>query len=81
LPWDDSLLRERVLSFLHPSQRLLDLGAGAGILPQMDFRRHADWIAGVDPDERVLTNPYLHDARVGYGEDIPYPDSSLVATS
>ena len=75
--WDDLVFRERVLAHLEPHHRLLDLGAGAGILPSMDFRGHAAEICGVDPDERVRENPYLDEARVGVGERIPFEDDAF----
>jgi SAM-dependent methyltransferase len=70
--WDDTLLREHVLQVLRPGDRLLDLGAGAGIVPQMNFRGMAAEVCGVDPDPRVTENPYLDSAKVGTGEAIPY---------
>lgn len=75
--WDDNLLRKRVLEHLRPDRSLLDLGAGAGFVTAMDFRGEARRICGIDPDPRVLENPYLNDARVGSGEAIPYPDSEF----
>jgi len=35
----------------------LDLGAGAGIVSQMNFKGIASRVCGIDPDERVLSNP------------------------
>lgn len=75
--WDDKLFRERVLARLGADKDVLDLGAGAGIVAEMDFRHRARRICGVDPDPRVAENPYLDDARVGAGEAIPYPDASF----
>lgn len=72
--WDDELFRERVLAELRPESELLDLGAGAGHVKQMNFRGRARRVCGVDPDERVRENPYLDEARVGFGEAIPYAD-------
>jgi hypothetical protein len=43
----------------------------------MEFRGLAARFCGVDPDERVLENPYLDDARVGVGEAIPYEDATF----
>jgi SAM-dependent methyltransferase len=73
--WDDERLRAAVLARIEPHHRLLDLGAGAGLVPQMNFRGHAAQVCGVDPDPRVATNPHLDEARVGVGESIPYPDA------
>ena len=70
--WDDEIFRELILAELTPESELLDLGAGAGIVPQMDFRGHAKHICGVDLDERVRENPFLHEGKVGCGEEIPY---------
>ena len=75
--YDDLVLRETVLERLRPEHRLLDLGAGAGILPAMDFKGRAAVVCGVDPDPRVAENPYLDDARVGVGEKIPYESESF----
>ncbi|HVS10503.1 MAG TPA: glycosyltransferase [Planctomycetota bacterium] len=75
--WDDELLRREVLRVLAPGHRLLDLGAGAGIVPQMDFRGRAARVCGVDPDPRVRENPHLDEGRIGLGDAIPYPDRSF----
>jgi len=48
-----------------------DLGAGAGIVEEMDFRGHARRICGIDPDPRVVDSPYLDEGQVGVGESIP----------
>lgn len=75
--WDDALFRRRVLERLDPAWHLLDLGAGAGSVPEMDFRQFAARVFGLDPDPRVRDNPYLDEARVGHGETIPFPDASF----
>jgi ubiquinone/menaquinone biosynthesis C-methylase UbiE len=75
--WDDALFRERILSHLRPEMTLLDLGAGAGIVTQMNFKGLAARICGVDPDPRVVSNPYLDEGLEGTGEAIPYPDGSF----
>jgi ubiquinone/menaquinone biosynthesis C-methylase UbiE len=77
--WDDTLLRERVLRVLRPSDRLLDLGAGAGIIPQMRLRGLCAEVVGIDLDERVLSNPCLDAAKVASADDIPYPDATFDA--
>jgi SAM-dependent methyltransferase len=75
--WDDQLLRERVLARLDARSSVLDLGAGAGIVTQMNFRDHAARVCGVDLDPRVAENPYLHEAKVATGERIPYGDGEF----
>jgi len=75
--WDDWLFRDRILSTLKPGDHLLDLGAGAGIVESMNFHGKAARVCGVDPDPRVVDNPYLDEGVVGTGEAIPYPDDSF----
>jgi SAM-dependent methyltransferase len=75
--WDDRLLRERVLRVLRPTHRLLDLGAGAGIVEAMHFRGLCAEVSGIDLDERVLTNPHLDAAEVASADHLPYPDASF----
>jgi len=72
--WDDRLLRQAVLAELDSSKDLLDLGAGAGIVPEMAFKGEARRVCGVDPDPRVVDNPHLDEGREGFGESIPYED-------
>ena len=75
--WDDRLLRERILAELDPGSIVLDLGAGAGIVAEMDFRGRAARVCGVDLDARVLDNPYLDEAKVADAGRIPYPDATF----
>jgi len=75
--WDDALLRERILAYIGPDDDVLDLGAGAGIVPQTNFRGLARRVCGLDPDPRVTANPNLDEGRVGSGEHIPWPDESF----
>lgn len=70
--WDDQLFRERILTHLRPDSALLDLGAGAGIVEQMNFRGCAASICGVDLDPRVVNNPMLDEGRVANADGIPY---------
>lgn len=70
--WDDELFRKIVLSHIDARSALLDLGAGAGIVDAMDFRCNVERVCGVDLDERVLANPFLHEAKIGSAEAIPY---------
>lgn len=43
----------------------------------MNFRGLAGRVCGIDPDPRIVDNPYLDEGKVGYGEDVPYPDESF----
>ena len=74
--WDDQVFRQVILAHLvSRPDAILDLGAGAGIVPQMDFRGMAGRVCGIDPDPRVADNPYLDEGLQGFGERIPYPDA------
>lgn len=72
--WDDRIFRERILAHIGPESVVLDLGAGSGIVEQMNFRGLAKCICGVDLDPRVVTNPMLDDGRVADAGGIPYED-------
>ena len=54
---------------------MLDIGAGAGILPQMNFKGEVARICGVDLDPRVVDNPMLDEGRVADAGGIPYDDA------
>ena len=75
--WDDELFRARLLNAIRPVDTVLDLGAGAGIVPQLNLLGIAGMVCGVDPDERVTRNPYLNEGRIGFGEHIPYPSETF----
>ena len=75
--WDDQLFRERILENLRPEMKLLDLGAGAGIVAEMNFLGKAQKVCGVDLDPRVMSNPFLDEGRVSDAGEIPYPDDSF----
>lgn len=66
--WDDEWFRAEILKFLNAKSQVLDLGAGAGVVAQMNFRGRAALVCGVDPDPRVNSNPYLDEAHIGAGE-------------
>jgi len=75
--WDDDMFRKCVLSYLRPHYRLLDIGAGAGILPQTNFRGLAAQAVGIDLDERVRDNPHLDLGVVANCESIPFDNDSF----
>lgn len=70
--WDDQLFRECILRYLKSDSVVLDLGAGAGIVEQMNFKGLAVRVCGVDLDPRVVTNPMLDEGRVADAGGIPY---------
>ena len=72
--WDDELFRSSILEVISSEHIVLDLGAGAGIVSQMNFRGLVERVYGVDPDERVSTNPHLDVGRVGWAEELPFED-------
>jgi SAM-dependent methyltransferase len=73
--WDDQHFRERILLHLRPDAAVLDLGAGAGIVEQMNFKGLAASVCGVDLDPRVVHNPMLDEGRVANADGIPYEDA------
>jgi SAM-dependent methyltransferase len=75
--WDDELFRKEIVKELTKDKTVLDLGAGAGIVSQMNIRGLAKKVCGIDPDNRVVDNPYLDEGKVAVGENIPYPDESF----
>jgi SAM-dependent methyltransferase len=70
--WDDELFRSSILKSAEPDWEVLDLGAGAGVVRQMNFRGQVQRVCGLDPDGRVLNNVALDEAKVGVGEAIPF---------
>ncbi len=70
--WDDKIFRQLTLKYLKKQDTLLDIGAGRGALPEMNFKEQATYCVGVDPDEVVKTNPYLHETHVGFGHEMPF---------
>lgn len=69
--------RKRILTLLQPDAVLLDLGAGRGFRPAMNFQGHAARICGVDPDPCVLENSQLDEGKVLDGPTLPYPDGTF----
>lgn len=72
--WDDKLLRSKVCKYLDRNCKVLDLGAGAGVNDSLNFKGVALRVYGVDLDKRVLSNPYLDEAKLSSAESIPYGD-------
>jgi SAM-dependent methyltransferase len=75
--WDDILFRQEIESLITPKYHLMDLGAGSGNNPHMNFRGKVAKVVGVDPHPSVAQNPFLDDARIERGGVIPYDDNSF----
>ncbi len=75
--WDDELFRRSILQTIEADWDILDLGAGAGVVRQMNFRGQVQRVYGVDPDRRVLDNAALDDAKVGAGDAIPFHNEAF----
>lgn len=84
--WEDRLYptdasRENRVAFVNllkehirPESRVLDIGAGAGLLNPYDFKGHCKEMTGVDYDPRVADNPLL-DRGIAYsGDRLPVDD-------
>jgi SAM-dependent methyltransferase len=75
--WDDKIFREKILIHINSRSVVLDLGAGAGIVTQMNFRGLPAQMCGVDLDPRVVDNPLLDEGRVANAEGIPYENGKF----
>ncbi|TLZ21848.1 MAG: class I SAM-dependent methyltransferase [Gammaproteobacteria bacterium] len=75
--WDDYIFRDRILSNLSPEAIILDIGAGAGIVQQMNFKGMVAKVCGIDLDPRVECNPMLDEGKVSDAGHIPYPDAAF----
>jgi SAM-dependent methyltransferase len=75
--WDDALFRQWIERRLRTQDQVLDVGAGAGIVPHMNFRGRAARVCGVDLDERVRQNPFLDESRVASAASIPHPNATF----
>lgn len=72
--WDDKLFRRAILQVVNSDATILDLGAGAGIVSQMNFKGIVRRVCGVDLDPRVEANPLLDEGRVADAGRIPFGD-------
>ncbi len=75
--WDDKILREIILSTLKGTDKLLDLGAGAGIISSMNFKKKCAAVYGVDLDPRVMENKFLDYGCIANVSKTPYEDASF----
>ncbi len=75
--WDDKLFREEILFFIDSNSVLLDLGAGAGVVKEMNFKGLCSKVCGIDLDERVAVNEMLDEGKIADVSKIPYSDSTF----
>lgn len=76
--WDDERFSHLLRQQLNSETALLDLGAGRGKTEILDFRNCVARVVGVDVDEEVLKNPFLHESHViTPGARLPFDDSSF----
>jgi ubiquinone/menaquinone biosynthesis C-methylase UbiE len=68
--WDHKIFQNEIMENLGKEMIILDIGAGAGNVQEMNFRGLAGQVYGIDPDPRVLNNPHLDQAYIGYGESM-----------
>jgi ubiquinone/menaquinone biosynthesis C-methylase UbiE len=77
--WDDKMFRAFLMEKIKPDYFLLDYGAGRGALHELNFRGKVKRVAGVDPHESVLSNPFLDESKLlslASGR-IPYDDNTF----
>jgi 2-polyprenyl-3-methyl-5-hydroxy-6-metoxy-1,4-benzoquinol methylase len=70
--WDARAFRQRVLKVIGPETRMLDIGAGRGATPHMQYKGMVAELVGVDVDPVVLTNTQVDRA-------VHTPDGLLTA--
>jgi SAM-dependent methyltransferase len=77
--WDEEVFRRILVEKINADSCCLDYGAGRGYVAQMNFKGVAKFVAGIDPDEAVLGNPHLDEAKLLDLRDsiIPYEDNSF----
>ena len=75
--WDDELFRKVILCRIDKDFVILDLGAGSGIIQQMNFKDKVSRVCGIDPDPRIQVNPYLHQGKIGMEESIAYANEKF----
>lgn len=75
--WDDERLRTRIVRCLNREMTILDIGAGAGRVKQMNFRGLVRRVVGIDPDPRIRENAFLDEAHEGFADRLPFADASF----
>jgi SAM-dependent methyltransferase len=73
------LFCEIVQQSARKSDHVLEVGAGSGTGNEHNFclRGKVARYVGLDPDPRVMSNPYLDESHVGVAESLPFRDASF----
>ena len=74
--YDANIISSLVLEHVHPESRVLEIGCGDG-RNSPPLKGRVAYSAGIDPDERVLSNPNLDAAVVGDASVLDWPDQSF----
>ena len=78
-PTDFEHFAEVAGKYLDGSRRVLDLGAGTGVIDALDWRGPGRRVIGIDPDPRISGHPFLDDRARGSGSELPFRDESFDA--
>ncbi len=72
-------LEDRVLGTIRPTDDVLEIGAGSGkgLQKHLDLRGKVAKYVGIDPDPKVLSNPYLDQAYEGKADALPFANGSF----
>lgn len=66
--WDNKIFSDEVRKYINTNAIILD--TGRGIDHNLNFRGLAQKVYGIDPIVKVLDNPFLDEAFVGYGDSM-----------
>ncbi len=76
-PTDFDHFAGKVHAHLREAHRVLDVGAGAGIIDALDWRAPGRRVIGIDLDPRVGTNPNLNSGVLADARHLPFPNDSF----
>jgi len=70
---------ELVAARVRPADHVLEIGAGSGQGRQQSFelRGKVARYTGIDPDPRVLSNPFLDESRIARADSLPFDRESF----